>query len=444
MTSLTRRSFLQTSAAVLASAGVAKQASLLQAQDLPHRLPRLRFGVNYVPRKGWWYCWLDWNQKAIIEDLEVIASLGMDHIRIQCLWSLMQPGSNYVSERMLEHMQALLDAADHAGLDVEVTVLNGWMSGLAFMPAWVQPTNPKSNMFMNPNVIEGEKLFFRKLAGAIGKHPRFLGFDLGNELGVLQATDNPVTQPEADAWANAIFDQCNAVAPGKFHVNGVDHRHWFGDVGFTRQNLATTGEATIVHSYSFFTGALSRFGYKGTGVSHLIEYQVELAYAYHTDLNRKVWVEETGASPEWTPESYLLDYADVIVRNAARTGKVWGITWWCSHDLDPAIKDFNKLEYTLGLIDQNNRPKPLGKKFAALADELRNSPASSTNRETALVIPDQGLAAHPPDWTYGDRYMKLLEQDKIPCIVLESQIHNEPYLRSRGIRELIHFSDVKL
>src|SRR3979411_1321819 len=65
---------------------------------------RIRFGLNYVPRKNWWYCWADWDAKSIREDFQAIADLGMDHIRIQCLWSLFQPGINFVSARSLERL----------------------------------------------------------------------------------------------------------------------------------------------------------------------------------------------------------------------------------------------------------------------------------------------------------------------------------------------------
>jgi hypothetical protein len=50
-------------------------------------------------------------------------------------------------------MHTQLEAADHAGLDAVVTVLDGWMSSLAFMPAWVQPAARKPNMFIGPDVI---------------------------------------------------------------------------------------------------------------------------------------------------------------------------------------------------------------------------------------------------------------------------------------------------
>ena len=28
-----------------------------------------RFGVNYVPSHGWWYSWVDWDERAIAADL---------------------------------------------------------------------------------------------------------------------------------------------------------------------------------------------------------------------------------------------------------------------------------------------------------------------------------------------------------------------------------------
>lgn len=411
---------------------------------------RLRFGANYVPRKHWWYCWQDWDQQAIREDLSAVGELGLDHIRIQCLWPIFQPGISNVSDSVLENLHSLLDAADHAGLDVEVTVLNGWMSGLQYMPAWVAPVKVPSrqhsgNMFTDREVIEAEKLLFKRLAKAVGEHRRFLGFDVGNELGVLQAIGNHVTSEQADSWGTEILAYCEAIAPGKFHVNGADDSHWFADFGFSRQNLATTGQATVVHCYVFFTGALDHYKYSDPGSLHLAAYMVDLAYAYQNDLRRRVWVEEVGTSAEWMPESYLPEFMERTVRNVVNTGKSWGVTWWSSHDIDPAIKGFDSLEYTLGLLDLQNKPKPLGRKLAALAEEFRRTPPDSPDHPAALVIPDHGLShkTSPADWTYGKPYMDLVAQGKLPTIVLESRAKDEEYLKARGITELIPLASVK-
>lgn len=437
----TRRAFLQTSATALA-AGLLPNPLLAEIHP---PTPRLRFGVNYTPRRKWWFCWQDWDQTSILNDLHGIAALGVDHIRIQCLWPIFQPGIASINQRAVANLHLLLEAAATVGLDVEVTVLNGWMSGLAFLPAWIAPLARQAdrNLFTSAAVIEAEQLLFRALAAAIGDHPRFLGFDIGNELGVLQRPgDNPATPAQSDAWATGLLRFCDQVAPGKFHVNGVDHSHWFNDVGFTRPQLATTGHASVVHSYIYFTGVLDRYKYSDPASSHLAAYMVELAYAYQTDLARRVWVEEIGVGNKEMPESYKPEFMEQSIRNIATTGKAWGITWWCSHDIDPSIKDFSDYEYGLGLLDLRNRPKPMGLKLASLISEFQRTPPQPAPRTSALVIPDRGLSTGPwpPDWTYATPYMDLITRGKLPAIVLESRAHDAAYLQARGITELIPLS----
>jgi endo-1,4-beta-mannosidase len=446
MSHLSRRNFIRTAAAASAANLLSPAASAWAKAG--YKTP-MRFGVNYVPRKNWWYCWLDWDRQAVVEDLNVIAGLGMDHIRIQCLWPFFQPGITNVSESALARLHELLDASATAGLDVEITVLNGWMSGLSFMPPWVAPLKKPSdlkvgNIFTDPKVIEAEKLLFRRIAETVGTHPRFLGFDIGNEMGVLmQGENNPVSTKEADLWAIDMLGYCDQVAPGKFNILGVDHSHWYNDYGFTRRALANTGHASIVHSYIYFDGVLDRYKYNDAASAHLAAYAVELAYAYQDDLARPVWVEEIGVSELECPVSYQPIYMEHALRNIAATGKAWGITWWGSHDIDRADKSFGQYEYGLGLIDQQNKPKPLGKKFAELATELRRTPQPVAARSTALVIPEFGLSKQdwPPDWRFAGPYMKLIERGIVPAIILEGRAEDPSYLKERGITTLVRLSD---
>lgn len=442
---ISRREFVK--ASVLGSAAAIASRTPLAADSLvPSNSPGApRFGANFVPHKRWWYCWLDWDQQAIVDDLSGIAGLGLDHIRIQCLWPFFQPGINDVSGRALGNLHSLLDAADKTGLDVEVTVLDGWLSGLTFLPAWVAPLahpfgNQKAgNIFTSPDVIEGEKLLFRRIVETVGGHRRFLGFDLGNEIDVLMqiANCNPASVVDADAWATEMLRYCDEIAPRKFHVNGVTHAPWFNDFGFSRGQIATTGHASIVHSYISQDGVLDHCKYSDPGSLHLAEFEIELAYAYHMDLNRRVWVEEIGA--ESMPEDYMPEFMEHTVRNMMITGKAWGITWWSSHDFGPAIKGFDRGEHEMGLLDLRNRPKSLGKKFAELAAEFKRSRPEITPRKTALVIPDRGLSTKPwpADWKYAQPYMNLINRGVVPAIVLESRSEDEDYLRARGITDLI-------
>jgi endo-1,4-beta-mannosidase len=435
-----RRAFLKSSLLVASGIAIGNAARGAGATGPPSASSPLRFGLNYIPRKKWLFCWEDWDKQSAVDDLEAVRSLGMDHIRAHCLWPIFQPGINYVSERALDHVNDLMDAADRAGLDIELTVLSGWMSGSPYMPAWTSPLEKNHNIFADPDVIEAEKLLFKKLADVVGQHKRFMGFDMGNEMSVLLNRGNQITPDQATAWTNEMFGYLDSIAPGKLHVNGLDHTVWWTDIAFTRPLVANTGGASIVHSYPYFSGALKRYGYDGVGTLHLVEYNAEIAYAYQKSLDRRVWVEEMGATAEWMPESYMPEYAKQVLHNAAETGTIWGFTWWCSHDIDPAFKGFKSLEYQLGLIDQDNHIKPFGRAIAALAKELRSQTYSSPQRKTALVIPDVGLG-QDPDWAYATAFMNLVEKRQKPCIVIESRSKDEDYLRARGIVELIPVAD---
>jgi hypothetical protein len=236
-----------------------------------------------------------------------------------------------------------------------------------------------------------------------------------------------------------MLAHCEQVSPEKFHVNGVDHTHWFADLGFSRQNLGHAGSATVVHCYAYWTGALDHYRYDQVGSLHLAEYMVELARAYQANDHRQVWVQEVGTSSEWMPESYLSEYATTLLQNAAACQNVWGFTWWCSHDIDPAMKGFLSLEYALGVLDQQNRVKPLGRTLSKLAEEWRKNPPAVISRPVALVIPDKGLSksGDPADWSIAKQYMDLVSRGVRPAIVLESRVENKAYLKNRGIQELV-------
>ena len=406
---------------------------------------RLRFGVNYVPADRWWYSWTDWDAQAIHRDLRALAALGFDHVRVHCLWTIFQPNSNYVSPQALDRLGELLDTADAAGLDVQVTVLNGWLSGFAFFPAWVGPFagGAVRNMFTDSGVVAAEKQLFAQIAQRIANHPRFLGFDLGNELDVLFDLGHAATVAETDAWAADMLAHCAALAPGKLHVNGVDHRPWFADTGFSRRGLATTGAATSLHTWIKFTGALDRYGFAGTGSRHLAEYAIELAKAYHDDPHRAIWIQEFGASTAWMPSDAIADFAEETIRSAATCADVWGFTWWCSHDLDPQLHGFDPLEYDLGLIDVQQQVKPAGQRIAQLIAELHRTPPVPITRPIALVLPDDQFAndRNNRGWTFGDAYMQHIAAGVRPSVVLASCAADAAYLRARGITTLIWLND---
>ena len=392
----------------------------------------MRFGVNYVPARNWWHTWVDWEPGSVADDLSAIAALGMDHVRIQCIWPLFQPDPAWVSPAMLDRLATFMGLADEADLDVCVTLLDGWLSGMYLRPFW---QHEKMNIFSHPEALEAQKLFLREVTTAVGDHPRMLGIDIANEPNVLTqfAGNTTTTSFSADAWTRALLTEAEQLLPNKLHVVGFDHVPWLTDSMFGRDTIATTGSMTAVHAWTLFTGAVERYGVTGTGTTHLGEYLVELANAFHTCTERLVWLQEYGASHTWMPPNLLSEHAESFTRAALSCPQLWGLTWWCSHDIDRRFTAFAELEYDLGLLTTDNTVKPAGERLRDLITNYPREQAAET-RQTALVLP----TGQTPDLEFADSFFALVDAGCRPTIIREESLDSESIgVQARGITHTV-------
>src|ERR1019366_7541791 len=150
-------------------------------ESLPSGLDvnRHRFGVNYTPSHNWWFCWNDWDADPIKRDLDAIAALGADHLRIMLVWPFFQPNATYVSPLHLERLDQLLTLMGERHLDALVTVFTGQLSGLFFMPPFRRGPD---GFYTDPAMWTAQELFVRELARVMKPHTNLIGFDFGNEL----------------------------------------------------------------------------------------------------------------------------------------------------------------------------------------------------------------------------------------------------------------------
>ena len=280
-----------------------------------------------------------------------------------------------------------------------------------------------------------QKRLFTELATRVAAHPRFLGFDIANEIyWFTQPLKIDFTPQQGDAWMHELLTHCNRIAPGKFHVNGVDK--WpYEDrkaSGFTRGALARNGAAGCVHPWAGFGPVFTKYGPLSTAAKHYSEFFLQYMQAFSTDGARTLWIEEDGCSKQWMHEDLIPRWAEASIRNAVSCDHLFGITWWCSHDVNTRFSGFNKLEYDLGLYTNDRKLKPLGRMFRDLIVEFDRTPPAVRERPAALVIPDDAGA----DETLP-RFMHALEQGAHPQVVLASRADDQAYLRKRGIEHTI-------
>lgn len=401
----------------------------------------MRFGVNYIPSKEWLYSWLDFDENSIREDIKTIKSLGFDHIRAHVIWSFFQPNEKYVSKHCLENLRKFTLICEDEGMDFFLSLFTGWMSGMVFLPPWLNVGGFdcfKLGMFTDARAIEAEKLLIEETAKIVAGSNAFLGFDLGNELNCLTRyeIDKNINKENVDKWSHIMFEKCYEVAPGKLHNNGMAHSPWFGDTFFTRETLANDGSITPVHAWATFTTTYDRYGITAPETHRLANYMIEMAKAYANDNDRLYQVQEFGMADQWfEKEEDLKLFIDKTLENCASDKNIWGITWWCSHDISDRFDGFVDFEHNLGVIDINNKPKAAGLIFKDFIENYKKNGVSEIKPTKALIIKDG--TGEESDYTNAERYMELIAKGIYPAFVTKEKAKNSEYLNSRGITEII-------
>ncbi|MGI5458888.1 glycoside hydrolase 5 family protein [Streptomyces sp. CA-249302] len=402
-------------------------------------IPTLRFGVNYTPRRGWFHSWHDFDADHAREDLAQIAGLGLDHIRVFHLWPLLQPNRTFVRPAAVAQLAHLVDLAAEAGLDVMVDGIQGHLSSFDFYPEWTRSWHHR-NVFTDPEAIEAQAQLLRTLAQALADRPNLIGLQLGNELNNL-VEHNPVKVAEVDHYLDTLLAAAReGLRAGQLATHSAYDAAWYGDDHpFTPEASARKGDVTTVHPWVFSANCAGRYGPASPEVLHLAEYGTELAKAYADDPARPVWVQETGAPEPHIPAADAPRFARATVLNAAECEGLWGVTWWCSHDVDRSLADYPELEYTLGLFDATGRPKPIAEAFAETIAELRAKPVTPQPRPTALVLDctPATRSVSGPGGAYFEEWMRLRKQGERPAVVLAQRVDDAGYLAARGIETTV-------
>ncbi|MEV7194464.1 glycosyl hydrolase [Streptomyces sp. NPDC093510] len=411
----------------------------------PSRTPR--FGANYTPAQGWFHHWLDFDIDAVRADLDAIASLGLDHIRVFPIWPYFQPNRTLIRPRAVDQLVQLADAAAERGLDVNVDGLQGHLSSFDFLPAWTQ-TWHRRNIFTDPDVVSGQAAYLRTLAAALADRPNFIGMTIGNEINQFSAGPHPdpdrITPEQAENWLRTVLAACEEGAPGKLHLHAEYDAAWYqDDQPFTPAQAARLGAVTAVHSW-VFNGTAQRHGRTGTATRTHAAYMIELSKAWALDPRRPVWLQEVGAPAPLIPAEHAAEFTEDTIAAALDCQDVWGVTWWCSHDVSRDLADFPELEYSLGLLANDGAVKPAGAAIARIAEEWRGRTYAPAPRTTAVVVDDaMSLRSEcAPGGLVFEAFARLVADGVRPTVVLAGRAADSGHLAARGISEVLLPTDV--
>jgi len=353
-------------------------------------LDRHRFGVNYTPSKNWWFCWNEWDADSIKQDLDVIAALGADHLRVLLIWPYFQPNPKWVSPLHLERLDQLLTLMGERGLDAVVTAFTGQLSGWFFLP----PFNQAGSAFYSDDAMgRAQEIFIRALAGVMKGKTNLIGFDFGNEINTCWSAEPKV----GDVWMTKMFSLMESVSPDHIHVNGVDEMPWLESTTFSPQALAARPMPTM-HCYPYWSGSLRFGGAMDPPSIKLMAANANLIRSYAGDPRKPVWAEEFNTCIEALNQKQQAEWLEKAVLAAIDSGVSW-FTYWDSHDVDRKF-EFNSLEYGLGLLTNDGKVKESGRVFRQLADGYRGK---------AVKFPGQPLPPPPVDRNHEVSWRWMLD-----------------------------------
>lgn len=369
-----RRKFLATGtgAALTAALGTTGQQAdamtaisgadeAVRTTDLRIATGHYRFGVNYTPAQDWWFCWNAWNADPIRRDLDAIAALGADHLRIMLIWPSFQPNPAWVSPAHLDRLNQLLALMEERKLDALVTVFTGQLSGWYFLP----PFNKQgARIYTDPKIWDAQELLIRELARTMQAHRNIIGFDCGNEMNTCWAAETH----EGDAWMARMLALMNSALPHGIHVNGVDHLPWFQPTTFSAHALAAN-PLPVIHAYPYWAQALRYGSPMDPPSTRLLAGMAALVRAYAGDAGKPVWAGEFNTCIQSLSETEQAKWLETAITAGIEGGVCW-YTYWDSHDVNRKFA-FNPVEYSLGLLTNDGHVKEQGRVFKQLADACR-------------------------------------------------------------------------
>ncbi|HZE40796.1 MAG TPA: glycosyl hydrolase [Stackebrandtia sp.] len=397
---------------------------------------RPRFGANYVPSSQWFYSWLDFSADAARRDLDDLASIGLDHVRVFPIWPWIQPNRGHIRRAPIDDLLTLIDIAGERGLSVAVDLLQGHMSSHDFLPAWVL-THHHRSVFTDPAVREGIARYMDVVARAVSERDNVFAITLGNEVNNLWPYFD-TTSAASREWASELLDVVAAAAPNVKHLYSVFDASWYHPQHpFDPADSVDLGDLTTVHSW-VFNGVSDIDGPLGPATVSHADYLVELAAATSTDPNRGVWLQEIGVPQPFVPAADAAEFVDRTMSYVDSNPALWAVTWWCSHDLDRGLLDFPDHEYDLGLFTVDHEAKPAAR---ALEKYIASRRPGAPARRVALECPIDPHS-HPerradiaPGSAFHAEWVRRRADGPIAIASPTCGI-DESYLAARGITEV--------
>jgi len=325
----------------------------------------LPVGAHYVPVEG-----PDWPWRVGAESFDdafrQMAAAGLDAVRIDLLWSAIEPEPGRYDEEHLGQLDAVLDAARRHGLWLHPTFFIGGEVGDAYWDVpWREGRHPHRDPVMRGLQAEHAAMLARRWRD----DPAIIAWDLTDEppLWLFQDT----TDDEAREWTAALVESLRREDPGHLITIGTSGQE-VGWGPFRADVVSDHIDFGCVHPYPIYQEELYPDSLLSPRMTHAAAFETALA----AGAGRSVMVHEYGASStQFDPES-IAAYDRLLCWSSLGRGAI-GYFAWCWTDAEPSA--YGRVPYVrqphetqFGVTDWEGSFRPRGRVLGELAGALRS------------------------------------------------------------------------
>jgi hypothetical protein len=229
-------------------------------------------GLTYWPRRtafGWWQAF---DRGEVREELEHIAALGCDTVRLCLRWEDFQPGARRINSGALNALEYALDLAQQAGLRVVAALFPVALGGALQLPRWANGADPldelrraarlvgpalvlaapdgplllyddgyhrnqAGDLFTDTKALDAQRYLIGELAGYFGPHPALYAWQLGEGL---ERVNKPAPTGAVYDWYAATVETLRAHHAGARVLGMVSTLGLTSGVGPRPDQIAAT------------------------------------------------------------------------------------------------------------------------------------------------------------------------------------------------------------
>jgi cellulase (glycosyl hydrolase family 5) len=359
----------------------------------------LPVGAHFVPVQGPDWPWRV-DESAFDRAFAQMAAAGMNTVRIDLLWSAVEPEAGGYDEEHLKRLDAVLAAARRHGLWLHPTFFIGGEVGDAF---WDIPWRDDRQPHRDPELLRLQAEHASMLARRWKGDPAIIAWDLTDEPPFWLFRDT--TDDDAREWTRTLVDALRAADPEHLVTIGTSGQE-VGWGPFRADVVAEQLDFACVHPYPIYQYETYPDSLLSPRMTHAAAFETALA----GEAGKPVMVHEYGASSaQFDPES-IAAYDRLLSYSSLGRGAI-GYYAWCWTDAEPdAYLHVPYLrqphETQFGVTDWRGELRPRGRVLSGLAAVVGRMDLDAVASEgppqarAAIPVPHEYVAPYDPD-AYG-------------------------------------------